>query len=98
MTAKEVFVAQMGIIYKISGADEDAVPLQTILRNHYSPLVGLCVIIFSLIAAPCLATVVVVAKESSYKWAFAQWLTLTLIGFSAAVLIYRLGTLFHLGT
>ena len=98
MTAKEVFVAQMGIVYKIGEADEDSVPLQTILRNHYSPLIGLCVIIFSLIAAPCLATVVVVARESSFRWAFAQWLTLTLIGFSAAVLIYRLGTFFHLGT
>ena len=98
MTAKEVFVAQMGIVYKIGEVDEDSVPLQTILRNHYSPLVGLCVILFSLVAAPCLATVVVVAKESSFKWALAQWLTLTLIGFFAAVLIYQFGMFLQLGT
>ena len=98
MTAKEVFVAQMGIVYKIGEVDEDSVPLQTILRNHYSPLVGLCVILFSLVAAPCLATVVVVAKESSFKWALAQWLTLTLIGFFAAVLVYQFGMFLQLGT
>ena len=98
MTAKEVFVAQMGIVYKIGEVGEDSVPLQTVLRSHYSPLVGLCVILFSLIAAPCLATVVVVAKESSFKWALTQWLTLTLIGFFTAVLVYKFGMFLHLGT
>lgn len=97
MTAKEVFVSQMGIVYKIGEADENSVPLKETLRKSYSPLVGICVILFCLIASPCLATVVTVAKESSWGWAGSQWLTLTLIGYFLAVLVYQVGSLFHLG-
>ena len=97
MTAKEVFVAQMGIVYKIGEADESSASLREALRNSYPPLVGVCVILFCLISSPCLATVVVVAKESSWKWACAQWLTLTLIGFFLATMVYQLGLLLHLG-
>lgn len=97
MAAKELFVAQMGIVYKIGETDETSVPLKTTLRNNYPPLVGVSVLIFCLIASPCMATVVVVAKESSWLWAGAQWLTLTLVGFFLATLVYQLGSLLHIG-
>ena len=89
--AKEVFVAQMGIVYKVGEVDETSKPLKDILAQKYSPLVAISIIIFCLIGAPCMATLVVVAKESSWKWAFAQWTTLTGLGFILACLAYQIG-------
>ena len=92
LAAKEVFVAQLGVVFKVGNADETSKPLREMFRYNYSPLVGVCVIIFCLVGAPCLATLVVVAKEASLRWAFAQWFALTLTGFSLAVVAYQLGT------
>ena len=96
-SAKEVFVAQMGVVFKVGETDETSEPLRATLKRMYSPLVGACVIIFCLIAAPCMATVVVVAKETSWRWAFAQWTTLTLLGYFFAVVIYQVGRLLQIG-
>ncbi len=95
--AKEVFVAQLGIVFKVGEADENSKSLRKTFAENYSPLVGICVIIFCLIGAPCMATLAVVAKETTFRWAFAQWGTLTAIGFILAVVTYQIGTLFHLG-
>ena len=98
LAAKEIFVAQLGIVFKVGEADENSKPLRESFRENYVPLVGVSIIIFCLIGAPCLATFVVVAKETSYRWAFAQWTTLTITGFVFAVIAYQLGSLFHWGT
>lgn len=95
--AKEVFVAQLGIVFKVGEADENSKSLRKTFAENYSPLVGICVIIFCLIGAPCMATLAVVAKETTFRWAFAQWFTLTAIGFILSVVTYQIGTLFHLG-
>lgn len=97
LAAKEVFVAQMGIVFKVGEANDNSAPLRALLVENYSPLVGLCVIIFCLVGAPCMGTIVVVAKESSWKWACAQWATLTGLGFLLAVIVYQLGTILHIG-
>ena len=95
--AKEVFVAQMGIVYKVGEVDQTSTPLRETLAAMYSPLAGVCVILFCLIGAPCMATLVVVAKESSWRWAAMQWLTLTILGFVVACATYQLGSLFRIG-
>jgi ferrous iron transport protein B len=97
LAAKEVFVAQLGIVFKVGEADENSRTLRAALAENYSPLVGICIIIFSLVGAPCLATLVVVSKETSTRWAIAQWMTLTTIGFVLAVIVYQLGMLFNWG-
>jgi len=90
--AKELFVAQLGIVFKVGGADENSESLRETFARNYSPLVGICAIIFCLIGAPCMATFVVVAKESSFRWALFQWTTLTAVGFALAVLTYQIGS------
>jgi ferrous iron transport protein B len=97
LAAKEVFVAQLGIVFKVGEADENSRTLRAALAENYSPLVGICIIIFSLVGAPCLATFVVVSKETSTRWAIVQWMTLTTIGFVLAVIVYQLGMLFNWG-
>lgn len=95
VAAKEVFVAQMGVVCSIGEADETSEPLAETLRANYSPLVGFCIMLFCLIATPCMATFAVMAKESgSWKWAFAQWFGLTAIAWVLTTLVYQIGVSF----
>ena len=95
IAAKEVFVAQMGVVYSVGEADETSEPLAATLRAKYSPLVGFCIMLFCLIATPCMATFAVMAKEAgSWKWAFAQWFGLTAIAWVLTTLVYQIGKTF----
>ncbi|MDO4629695.1 MAG: nucleoside recognition domain-containing protein, partial [Planctomycetia bacterium] len=92
--AKEIFVAQMGIVYSAGNVEEDDAPLREIMSRTYSPLTGLCILIFSLIASPCMATFAVMARESgSWKWAVAQWFGLTALAWVLCVTIFQIGTM-----
>ena len=96
--AKEVFVAQMGIVYSLGEVDEGSEDLRSTLRNEYSTLTGICLIIFLLISAPCMATVAVMKRESnSWKYALAQFAGLTLGAYILATLIQQIGSLLGLG-
>jgi ferrous iron transport protein B len=93
--AKEVFVAQLGIVYSLGEADEGTAGLQQSLRRDYSPAAGLALMLFLLIAAPCMATVAITRRESgSWKWALAQFGGLTVLGYVVAVVTYQVGQLF----
>jgi len=93
--AKEIFVAQMGIVYSISDGDKGNDGLRAILARDYSPLVGLSMMIFLLIATPCMATVVVTRRESG-KWRYAllQLGGLTAIAYLLSLVVYQAGRLF----
>ena len=56
MAAKEVFVAQMGIVYAVDDNPTESASgskqLQEKLSRDYSPLVGFCVMLFCLISTP----------------------------------------------
>ena len=93
MPAKELFVAQMGIVYSL-GEDEGISALRTKLRGDYSPLQGFCVMLFCLISSPCVATVAITKAETGrWKWALAQWGTLTVLAYCLTFLVYQIGTL-----
>lgn len=96
--AKEVFVAQMGIVYSVGEADEDSVPLRDKLRENYTPLVGFCIMLFSLISAPCMATIAVTKRESnSWKWALFQLGGLTVLAYVITLIVYQIGSLCGIG-
>ncbi len=93
--AKEVFVAQMGIVHSIGEVNEDSGSLRSLLRKHYSPLVGLSLILFMLISAPCMATVAITRRESgSWRWALFQFFSLTIIAYLISLGVYQVGGLF----
>ncbi len=90
--AKEVFVAQMGIVYSMGEVDEENVDLRDRLARDYTPLVGFSLMLFLLIATPCLATFAVTKRESgSWKWAFLQLGGLTAIAYLISTLVYQIG-------
>jgi len=90
--AKEVFVAQMGIVYQCGDVEEDDSSLREVMRKNYSPLIGYCLLIFALVSAPCMATFAVAAREAGWKWAAAQWFFLTLIAWVLCTGIFQIGT------
>ncbi|MDZ7816873.1 MAG: nucleoside recognition domain-containing protein [Planctomycetota bacterium] len=94
--AKEVFVAQTAIVFSLGEQDEESLTLRKKLSDNYTPLTGIALILFLLIATPCGATVAVVARESgSWKWAILQWVGLTVMGYLFALAAFQLGGLFY---
>jgi len=94
--AKEVFVAQMGIVYSLGeGADERSEPLRTKLQANYTPLQGFCIMLFCLISAPCMATIAITRRESnSWRWALFQLGGLTVLAWILTTAVYQIGRLF----
>ena len=92
--AKEVFVAQMGIVYSMGETDEDSEGLRETLARDYSPLVGISLMLFLLISAPCMATIAVTRRESgSWKWAMFQLGGLTAVAYVISLVVYQTGRL-----
>ena len=98
MAAKELFVAQMGIIYAVEESEQGKHSLREEIRGDYSPLVGICVILFLLIGTPCVATLAITRKESgSWGWAFLQWGGLTAMAYLVSLIVYQLGSFLGIG-
>lgn len=98
LAAKEVFVAQMGIVFSVGEADEESETLRETLRANYTPLVAFCIMLFCLVTAPCMATIAVTKRESnSWKWAFAQLAGLTLIAYILTFIVYQTGKFLNIG-
>ncbi|MCK9230668.1 MAG: ferrous iron transport protein B [Syntrophales bacterium] len=96
--AKEVFVAQMGIVYSVGEADEKSEALREHLRSQYSPLTAFCIMLFCLISAPCMATIAVTKRESnSWKWALFQLGGLTALACVLTVMVFQAGSLLGIG-
>lgn len=92
--AKEVFVAQLGIIFSLGEVDEASVGLRQVLTRHYSPLQGLSILLFALLATPCMATFAITRRESG-RWGYAalQWAGLTGVAYLLALVVFQLGRL-----
>ena len=96
--AKEVFVAQMGIVFSLGSADEGSESLRQTLRANYTPLQGLAMMIFCLLSAPCVATIAATKRETdSWGWALGMLLGMTAIAWILTFATYRLGLLLGWG-
>jgi len=96
--AKEVFVAQLGIVYSLGGVDEESPDLRQALRRDYTPLQALALMLFLLIGTPCMATFAITRRESgSIKWALLQLGGLTALAWLVALLVFQGGRLLGLG-
>ena len=98
LAAKEVFVAQMGIVFSVGEADEESETLRSQLTHSYSPLQGFCIMLFCLISAPCMATLAVCRRETNWKWAIFQFAGLTVIAFGLTTAVFQIGTALGIGT
>ena len=70
--AREVFVSTLGIVFDIGKADEASEPLREVLRGAtwpdgsrlMTPLAGVSLMVFFVLACQCMSTVAVVKRES----------------------------------
>jgi ferrous iron transport protein B len=94
-TAKEVFVSQLGVIYSLGERDQNSETLRDMLRRDYSPLIGFSLMLFLLIATPCMATLAITRRESGHwKWAALQFAGLTAIAWILSTAVFQIGSLF----
>jgi len=92
--AKEVFVSQLGIVYAVGAGDEESESLRKQLQAQYSPLRGFCIMLFCLISAPCIATVVITKHETnSWAWALFQFFGLTALAYVITLAVFQIGSL-----
>ena len=97
--AKELFVAQLGILYSVGDSEAAEGTLQRALRNSYTPLQGFCIMLFCLLTVPCVATMAVVRRESnSWKFMFGQILLFTVIAYTITLIVFQTGSLLNIGT
>jgi ferrous iron transport protein B len=93
--AKEVFVAQLSIVYAVGTAGDHSQTLRERLQANYTPLTGFCIMLFCLIYAPCAATVAVTRHETnSWAWALFQFFALTALAYVVTLVVYQLGSIF----
>jgi ferrous iron transport protein B len=92
VAAKEVFVAQLGIINSLGSAGAESESLRETLRSQYTPLQGFCIMLFCLISVPCVVTIVTTWKESGrLRWAVLQFAGLTVIAYGVTLVVYQSG-------
>ncbi len=98
LAAKEVFVAQMGILYSLGDdEDEESVPLRENLRDNYSSLQAFCIMLFALLSIPCVATLAIIKKElGSWKYVVYESVGLFSVAWILTFIVYQVGSLFGL--
>jgi len=105
--AKEIVVSTMGILYQADReADEESSALCSALQKQtyssgtkigqkvFTPLVAFCFMLFALIYMPCIATVVTIARESSWKWALGSALYTIVLAWVITFAVYQIGNQF----
>lgn len=98
--AKEVIVSTLGTAYSMGEVNtEESEPLGKRLKNsaNWNRVVAVAALIFIMFYAPCFVTVVCIAKESSWKWAFFSMTFNTIFAFGMAVGVYQVGMFLNLG-
>ncbi|MCK5826614.1 MAG: ferrous iron transporter B, partial [Desulfuromusa sp.] len=93
--AKEVIVSTFGTAYSLGNVDPEAA--ETLSARiagdpSWNKFTALAMIVFVLLYAPCVVTVIAMAKESSWRWAIFATVFNTALGFGMAVAIYQIGT------
>ena len=99
LAAKEVFVAQMGILYSEGEANEESEGLRATLRKQYTPLQAFCMMLFALLSIPCLATLAIIKRElNSWKMAVMEGAGLFVLAWVITTIVYQVGSLLKIGT
>jgi ferrous iron transport protein B len=94
--AREVFVSTMGLVYGVGEADEESSSLREAIRAQkgYTPLVGLSLMVFFLLACQCMSTVAVVRRETnSWRWPLFMFGYMTVLAYLGSLLVYQGGRL-----
>ena len=104
--AREVFVSTLGIVFDIERADETTEPLRGALRNArwpdgrplMTPLAGVSLMVFFVLACQCMSTIAVVRRESGgWRWPAFMFAYMTTLAYVSSLLVYQVGSRLGLG-
>lgn len=99
--AKEVVVATLGTAYSLGDVKpRESGGLAEKLRKEpgWNPLTAFTLILFVMLYNPCIATLVIIRKESgSWRWTFFAMLYTTVLAYCVALLVHSGGTFLGLG-
>ena len=98
--AKEVVVSTLGTAYSLGAVDpEQSGSLSEKLREdpHWNPLVAFTLIVFTMLYVPCLATVISIKKESSWRWAGFSVAFNLIAAYLVCLMVYQIGSALGLG-
>jgi ferrous iron transport protein B len=94
IAAKEVIISTLGTAYSlgaVDAGDSESLGQRLAGDSAWSPLTAACLIIFVLLYSPCFVTLVVMAREASWKWAAFSTAFNTVFAFAAAAAVYQIG-------
>jgi ferrous iron transport protein B len=92
----------MGIVFDINDADEQNEPLRDALRSArrrdgstlMTPLTGVSLMVFFVLACQCMSTLAVVRRETgSWRWPTFLFAYQTAVAYTAALIVYQGGRL-----
>lgn len=98
--AREVFVSTLGIVFDVADADEGSAPLRVALREArradgtplLTPLSGVALMVFFVLACQCMSTLAVVRRESgSWRWPALLFGYMTALAYVVTLIVYQGG-------
>ena len=99
--AREVFVSTLGIVFGIEEADEESPTLRASLQSAeradgsplMTPLTGVSIMVFFVLACQCMSTIVIVRKESgSWRWPAFMFAYMSVLAYVASFTVYQTGS------
>ena len=107
ISAKEVVVGTLGVLYHANDAGTTAQPLVEKLQNQYytsgiktgkpvfTPLIAMSFMLFILIYFPCIGVVSAISRESGHwKWAMFVVVYTTVLAYLGSLTLFQVGSLF----
>jgi ferrous iron transport protein B len=105
--AREVFVSGLAVVHGVDGADENSPSLRETLRAEkragtnealFTPLVGVALLVFFVLACQCMSTVAIVRRETGgWRWPLFMIGYMTALAWIGAFTVYQGGKLLGLG-
>jgi ferrous iron transport protein B len=104
--AREVFVSTLGVVYDVGDADEKDESLRSALREAkhpdgkrvFTPLVGVSLMVFFVLACQCMSTVAVVRRETnSWTWPIFMVVMMNALAWIASLAVFQGGKAMGLG-
>ena len=104
--AREVFVSTLGIVFGIAEADEESASLRQLLREAewedgrplMTPLSGVSLMVFFVLACQCMSTIGVVRREAgNWGWPVFMFVYMSVLAYGTSLFVYQVGFLFGWG-
>ena len=104
--AREVFVSTLAIVFDIESDGAEEEPLRIALRaatwpdgrRLMTPLAGVSLMVFFVLACQCMSTIAVVRRESgTWRWPIFMLVYMTVLAYGASLAVYQVGTRLGLG-